>query len=52
MHSAEDGVPNTARQAALGGSRGAFVAITEHANRDQDRIDITALRMAHGLEDQ
>ena len=27
-----------------------LIAMKEHANRDQDRIDITALRMAHGLE--
>jgi hypothetical protein len=28
-----------------------LIGMKEHANRDQDRIDITALRMAHGLED-
>lgn len=27
-----------------------LIGMKEHANRDQDRIDITALRMAHGLE--
>jgi hypothetical protein len=52
MHSAEDGVPNTARPPALGGISGASVGMKEHAKRDQDRIDITALRMARGLEDE
>jgi len=28
-----------------------LIGMKEHANRDQDRIDITALRMAHGLEE-
>jgi hypothetical protein len=28
-----------------------LIGMKEHANRDQDRIDITALRMAHGLQD-
>jgi len=28
-----------------------LIAMKQHANRDLDRIDITALRMAHGLED-
>lgn len=28
-----------------------LIAMKEHAGRDQDRIDATALRMAHGLED-
>ena len=27
-----------------------LIGMKEHANRDQDRIDVTALRMAHGLE--
>lgn len=27
-----------------------LIGMKQHANRDQDRIDITALRMAHGLE--
>jgi len=27
------------------------IGMKEHANRHLDRIDITALRMAHGLED-
>jgi hypothetical protein len=27
-----------------------LIAMKQHANRDLDRIDITALRMAHGLE--
>lgn len=29
-----------------------LIGMKEHANRDQDRIDITALRMAHGMEDE
>jgi len=28
-----------------------LIGMKERANRDQDRIDITALRMAHGLEE-
>ena len=28
-----------------------LIGMKEHANRDQDRIDITGLRMAHGLEE-
>ena len=28
-----------------------LVTMKEEAGRDQDRIDITALRMAHGLEE-
>lgn len=28
-----------------------LIGMKRHANRDQDLIDITALRMAHGLED-
>src|SRR5205814_920429 len=29
-----------------------LIAMKEHAGRDQDRIDIRALRMAHGLEEE
>jgi hypothetical protein len=29
-----------------------LIGMKERANRDQDRIDITALRMAHGLEEE
>lgn len=28
-----------------------LIGMKQHANRDQDRIDVTALRMANGLED-
>lgn len=28
-----------------------LIAMKEHAGRDQDRIDLAALRMAHGLEE-
>lgn len=28
-----------------------LIGMKQHANRDQDKIDITALRMAHGLEE-
>ena len=27
-----------------------LIAMKQHADRDQDRIDVIALRMAHGLE--